>query len=428
MQSVQKVSSNCEEDTREKEPDARRAGEHRSVSSTDEQLSAKSVGQHGYGGKELGEKSPVQGPLTHDDSDDDEVMMTRRVKVPVRFYPFPFVDAAALRTPGTEVYMQLKSLQLDARARVVAGGEEQKNDPEVLNLEYLTVADERDAAVKQRYSRLHGEPEMRKRIRSLRLRRRRSVSNGAAGATVGAAPGAYGSIPAGSTLPIFLTYSTKEFRSCALTQVAPEDVLLEVGCSTGMCTAMLMCKNLKRQLAVDVSHEMVEATRKHCEEVAAGKPGGDSRASSEGLRVPEIFFHDVFVQPGLGEVLRIPHDEVTVLLIDIGGQRDGRQILMAVERCLVRMRRIEVVVIKSEALVKQYRDQLPYTTCIGGQDSLLHPLPQDQVQEDGGVSASRYQLGTGISHASEKKKMRRARKHHLDLNVREASHPRDVTV
>ena len=66
-----------------------------------------------------------------------------------------------------------------------------------------------------------------KRIKSLRLRKAGSNKD--------------------SALPVFVCDTTEEFRQCALAQLNPEtEVVLEIGCSTGMTTMGVVQKGYKK--------------------------------------------------------------------------------------------------------------------------------------------------------------------------------------
>eukprot|EP00928_Gymnodinium_smaydae_P029465 TRINITY_DN22188_c0_g1_i2.p1 TRINITY_DN22188_c0_g1~~TRINITY_DN22188_c0_g1_i2.p1 ORF type:complete len:249 (+),score=43.20 TRINITY_DN22188_c0_g1_i2:68-748(+) len=171
-----------------------------------------------------------------------------------------------------------------------------------------------------------------------------------------------------SELPVFLTHSTDEFRCCATMQLNPNtDVVLEIGCSNGAGTEALCRKHPAAYIAVDLSQEHLSLCRKRC-----------FPAFADFLSVVyfDVFtssfdnlFSMQFLQTGQrqdkenpDEQAREKHEgdtrenlraeDVTMLLIDIGGDRNGEAVRRALEICVAGLPSLQCVVIKSEELVE----------------------------------------------------------------------------
>ena len=177
--------------------------------------------------------------------------------------------------------------------------------------------------------------------------------------------------------PIFLTNTTEEYRKCSIAQLEKTDITLEIGCSTGKCTKMLHNRTTKL-IAVDVSCDHLQRAKAyvfsdekhnmgtHAESDSAKNNKTGNLKNPKGVDT-EIFdnqnnsnttveldsntsFHyfDMFCSDF--SQLPIPASSITLVLIDIGGDRNAKQVLEAIEWVLGKLKNVECVIVKSKNL------------------------------------------------------------------------------
>ena len=351
-----------------------------------------------------------------------EVRTAPRRRVSPRFLAHPDrrpgeqeeIEAAPTRLPvGSEIWVDLKSMQHDGRARVVADNPERG-----LQVEFLVL----DRAFKRARHLTHfPEGRARKRIlcRRERMRQGRACSAGDGGAC-SASPD---SSPL--SVPVFLTHDSPSFRRCALAQLDPErDVALEVGCSAGVLTRELVAKFLRARqpspaLAEDGRQEPATAeAREDTQEAHAARPflaATDvsvdflARVCAEHAAVPPDLLGVAYFDVLLSDWARLPdaagpdagtpepgcstRERVTAVFMDIGGNRAGAQVREALARLLAELPALEVVVVKSEEV---FAEQFP-----GLAEGLLRGP---------GELGARGLLGAASSASQAKKKLRRDRR------------------
>lgn len=182
-------------------------------------------------------------------------------------------------------------------------------------------------------------------------------------------------------LLLLITAETAPYRVLAASQVRPSDRVLEIGCSTGETTVVLV-KYIPRGnvVALDVGADMVERTKERLKLAFPGSSSGNSSSTCPRLAVHKI---DPFLDPrgaveaasalvpgrkdgdssaesqadvgGGNAVAGACSDRgVDVVFIDIGGNREVRGVLRMIafaRTAFVRPPRL--IVVKSQALVAE---------------------------------------------------------------------------
>ena len=183
----------------------------------------------------------------------------------------------------------------------------------------------------------------------------------------------YGTPATGTPLLVLLTAETLPYRLLAASQVRPTDRVLEVGCSTGETTAVLV-KYVPRGgvVAFDVGADMVERTKDRLKAAMS-----DSGKACARVRVSKI---DPFMDPrGAVEAASSPikpsgKDEradgpmaigksgasgsraVDVVFIDIGGNREVRGVARMIAFARTAFAQPpRLIVVKSQALVAELK-------------------------------------------------------------------------
>jgi len=256
------------------------------------------------------------------------------------------------------VYVNLKSMKYDGRA-VVQTANTSENDS--LPLKFLS----------------DGREKSMKRSRLTTVRKRKSLT---------------------SPVPVFIAETTDQYRNAVCTQINPgSDVLLEIGCSNGMCTSMVYAQKRPRHtVAVDVDDGMLSQARNRC--LGEGVDSGDDI---------EFINFDVLLSDWatLEKQLEIRLGDITMVSIDIGGNRNGSQVLSATETVLRRLPNIEVVILKSLDLANKYR-LLENPTAVPTTRNFIQPNHGGQPESS---QAQTSTLANEISKMSLKKKRRRER-------------------
>lgn len=132
---------------------------------------------------------------------------------------------------------------------------------------------------------------------------------------------------------VILTSETYPYRHLAASQLTLDDQVLEIGCSTGEASAIMM-RSAGSWMGFDVSTEMVD----HC-----WKMGSES-----------VFKMDVLVdRRGAEELIRqhLPRGP-TAVFIDIGGNRDLKSVTRSIAWSLCVLSP-QLVVVKNRALVRE---------------------------------------------------------------------------
>eukprot|EP00903_Cladosiphon_okamuranus_P009683 g9213.t1 len=180
--------------------------------------------------------------------------------------------------------------------------------------------------------------------------------------------------PAGAPLLVILTAETLPYRLLAASQVRPTDSVLEVGCSTGETTAVLV-KYVTRGkvVAFDVGADMVEQTKERLKRM----PTSDRGKTYARVRVSKI---DPFMDPrGAVEAALAPIEldgegdqadgqagtaqigtgggrAVDTVFIDIGGNREVRGVARMIAFARTAFANPpRLIVVKSQALVAELK-------------------------------------------------------------------------
>lgn len=126
--------------------------------------------------------------------------------------------------------------------------------------------------------------------------------------------------------------STERYRNLGRTEISPDDIVLEVGCSSGEATRLL-CSSAAQVVAVDISEEMVDRVRANL-----------GRLSN--LRVERVDARDA---PRLASVCPSP----TVIFLDVGGNAPLPNVTVVL-RGLLMAYRPRLVVVRSQELADMY--------------------------------------------------------------------------
>eukprot|EP00967_Tisochrysis_lutea_P092733 scaffold133817_cov32-Tisochrysis_lutea.AAC.1 len=156
---------------------------------------------------------------------------------------------------------------------------------------------------------------------------------------------AVGGVPPGleaASAPLLLLVpETVEFRTIARALASPGDVVLELGCSYGEATALLLEKGCRQVVAADNSVECLKHVQEELMEKARGR-----------LRLQLI---DVLRYPAQLAALAtsLPLD---LLLLDIGGNRDLESVVTALLSLESSGTRPRLVLVKSRELVEKAKE------------------------------------------------------------------------
>ncbi|CAD7968533.1 unnamed protein product [Amoebophrya sp. A25] len=275
---------------------------------------------------------------------------------------------------GSRVWVDLKSMQIDGRATVVGLHDRSSSSSSssttttrsCLKLKFDRYDDGREGPKRILETLSHSTGDIEKRIKGLLLRHQANGSNFP--------------VPAvHPTVPVYLVHDTVNFRQCCAMQVRPGyDRVLEVGCSTGLLTEVLVKQRPKYLCAVDCSLDMVLKTRerivgrgKECwkhKEMLQEKKNNDHISRPEDVEVEEdttalgpleekrvsIQVADIFLQQELHQdETFLTGEDFTMATLDIGGDRDADQVESALFTLMARFPRLEVIVVKCEKLCQR---------------------------------------------------------------------------
>lgn len=149
-----------------------------------------------------------------------------------------------------------------------------------------------------------------------------------------------------TTSTIILTRETHPYRHLAASQITLADRVLEIGCSTGEASS-IMLKSSRDWLGLDISSEMVQQT--------------NGFLSSKGCNVPNrVHRLDVLMDPNGAERLIRQHFSTgpSVIFIDIGGNRDISSAIRVLYWCISTFTP-RLVVVKNREMVDEYLGQCP---------------------------------------------------------------------
>eukprot|EP00434_Breviolum_minutum_P039267 symbB.v1.2.034865.t1/scaffold4577.1/size37779/6 len=183
-------------------------------------------------------------------------------------------------------------------------------------------------------------------------------------------------------LAVVVVHSTNDYRHLARQLVHDKDEVVEIGSSLGKCTEILVSR-ASHVLGVDVSLEQLAISRK---------------------RVPNasFVFLDLFEEAAKLRGLLAEHGQrkTSVALLDIGGDRQCRQVLRAIHLLQEHLLELRLVAVKSEELYsrmaawtgqKGLGDGYPLPSLT---DFLCLAAPQD-APESGGFTERRFSVKRG---------------------------------
>ncbi len=153
---------------------------------------------------------------------------------------------------------------------------------------------------------------------------------------------------------------TSCYRSLARSQLVPDDIVVELGCSFGVATALLAAR-ARRCVGVDVAADALECARARC---SASASGGARGGGAHAVR----FLHaDVVSQPQLAVEL-CDEERATVAFVDLGGNRAGGPLMPLLQRLRTAPRApLRLIVVKSRDLHDLARETA--LTCAAASDS-----------------------------------------------------------
>ncbi len=185
-------------------------------------------------------------------------------------------------------------------------------------------------------------------------------------------------IDVGSKSLVLLTPDTTTYRQLATSHLRPNDYVLEIGCSTGECTALLLRRNL---LLHSQNVRQIEQRNNKSENVILGKTVGfdtgtkilkqaDKRLRREYEQSASMFANDDGAYSRLIQLHRV--DALTdpkgayvlatanntcpeMVLIDIGGNRQLESVVRMIQwvQTTFKCDRPRLILVKSEALEKE---------------------------------------------------------------------------
>lgn len=192
------------------------------------------------------------------------------------------------------------------------------------------------------------------------------------------------------TLNIVVTPETNYFRILAK-QVTNEDRILEIGCSTGE-TSKLLIPNCLSWVGLDTSEQMIEQCK-----ATVGKDTWDEKRCYATVV-------DALIDPIKAEKECSIHGSITVVFIDIGGNRECINVLRMLSWVLEKFVDLRLVVVKSRELTQSIKTTASVADGTGivenGYDWFLkhqknralpkHPLKAPMVTSPKGEPICRY--------------------------------------
>lgn len=160
---------------------------------------------------------------------------------------------------------------------------------------------------------------------------------------------------AGTT--VLVTANTQNYRNLALSQIQDNDDILELGCSTGETSVLLIAHPNVSWVGLDTSAEMIQLCTATLSQQAALTLAADQVGDSETSEPRRVhtFRVDALLHPlcALQQANRYHDQGPTVVFIDIGGNRDCTSILRIMAWCFTSFPRLRLAVIKSQELVQE---------------------------------------------------------------------------
>eukprot|EP01063_Lacrimia_lanifica_P013391 TRINITY_DN20033_c0_g1_i2.p1 TRINITY_DN20033_c0_g1~~TRINITY_DN20033_c0_g1_i2.p1 ORF type:complete len:372 (+),score=74.63 TRINITY_DN20033_c0_g1_i2:92-1207(+) len=134
---------------------------------------------------------------------------------------------------------------------------------------------------------------------------------------------------------VVITYDTECFRDYVGVCVGEDDRVIDIGCSYGVCTALLAGR-AAHTLGVDIAADMVAAARE--------RHGG-----REGLAFDQV---DILTEPAKAVAALADRNKIWM---DIGGNRCVKDVVRAIDYLLrAKPTGLALIVVKSEELYKSY--------------------------------------------------------------------------
>ncbi len=146
---------------------------------------------------------------------------------------------------------------------------------------------------------------------------------------------------------VVVTADTRHYRNLAMAQIQDQDDVLEIGCSTGE-TSVLLLANANSWVGLDTSTEMM----KLCTQTLNQKLQESSQKKHRHLYKVDILFHP---NCALQQATKWNTHGPTVVFIDVGGNRDCTSVLKIMAWCFDSFPRLRLMVIKNEELVRDIR-------------------------------------------------------------------------
>lgn len=118
-----------------------------------------------------------------------------------------------------------------------------------------------------------------------------------------------------STTLVLVSSDTKSYRALAESQVTPQDRVLEIGCSTGETSSIVISRNAASWVGFDNSSDMVATTLRRIKRELQrdGRGSTSTRISGQTL--------DLLLDPGQARDVACQFGSPTVVLVDVGGNR-----------------------------------------------------------------------------------------------------------
>lgn len=153
--------------------------------------------------------------------------------------------------------------------------------------------------------------------------------------------------PTPTTTTILLTNETHAYRHLAASQVSAHDAVLEIGCSTGQASHILLL-HTNDWMGMDVSSSMVQQAREYL------------HTKGHVISQNQLIKHDVLVDPTTAESLVRQQFHPDAIFIDIGGNRDLTSAIRVLQWSITTYTP-RLVVIKNQEMVQRSEQHLLIT-------------------------------------------------------------------
>jgi predicted O-methyltransferase YrrM len=187
-----------------------------------------------------------------------------------------------------------------------------------------------------------------------------------------------------TTTTVLLTNETYAYRHLAASQISTTDAVLEIGCSTGQASH-LMLQTTNKWMGMDVSNTMLEQARAYLQ------------TKGHFLSLDQLIRHDILVDPRTAEtiVVRQQFHPPRVVFIDIGGNRDMSSAIRVLQWCIATWSP-RLIVVKNQELVHDMLQDCTTSTSSGKIAGAADWFQQQQQQQ---VAVDRNETTWWPAHA-----------------------------